>query len=118
MKKVIQGSREVFDIDLGVREAGGIITRPFDLTGMVDADSKICWQAGTTKIEKNFEDADVSVIGALKDGMVQGILDVTETGSFPADEVGVIEIVIDKGAGDVTKFQVLEAFQVVPKICD
>jgi len=118
MKKVIQGTRDVFDIDLGVKESGGIITRPFDLTGIVEADSKICWQAGSTKIEKTFSDADVSIIGADADGMVQGILDVVETGSFPADEVGVIEIVIDKGAGDVTKFQVLDAFQVVSKICD
>ena len=120
MKKIIQGSREVFDVDLGLKDlcSGSNIVRPADLTGMLDATSKICWQAGTTKIEKLFTDIDLVLIGVPKDGMVQGILDVTETGSFPADEVGIIEIVIDKGSGDVTKWQIIDAFQVVKKICD
>lgn len=120
MKKVFQGSREVFDIDLGVKDncTDVEITRPFDLTGIVLADSKICWKAGTTKLEKAFDDPDVSIIGADTAGMVQGVLDIVETGNFPKDEVGDIEVLIDKGAGDITRFQVLGAFQVIGKICD
>ena len=119
MKKVFQGAREVFDIDLGVKDTctGSDITRPFDLTGFVPADSKICWRAGTTQIEKAFDDPDVAVIGVDTAGMVQGILDIDETASFPKDEVGDIEILIDKGAGDITRFQVLDGFQVIGKIC-
>jgi len=120
MKEVIQKAREVFDIDLGLQDltSGSQFIDRFDLTGIVLASSKICWKAGSTKKEKAFDDPDVSIIGDITKGQVQGILDTTETDSFPAEELGSIEVLIDKGAGDVTKFQLLDSFQVKAKICD
>ena len=45
-KKVTQGERSVFDVDLGILDVASVspIVRPFDLTAIVLADSKICWR--------------------------------------------------------------------------
>jgi len=117
MKTVIQGEKATFNISLATRDDDGIL-RPLDLTGLVEADSKVCWQAGSTKKEKVFSDADITVTAPATLGKLVAILDVAETLLFPAGSIGDIEIIVDKGAGDVTKAQILESWRSLEKICD
>lgn len=115
MKSFIQGSEVVFPIDLATKRTSGVLD-PFDLTGHVAATSKVCWQAGTTKIEKFFTSADIVVTDVPK-GKIDAKLLSTETDDFAALDIGDIEIHIDLGGGNVQIFQILEAFNVLGSKC-
>lgn len=117
MKEVIQGAQGVFDISLAEKDSAGIL-RPFDLTGHTATTPQVCWRAGTTKIEKLLTDPDVTIQGLETAGQIRAILDASETLTFPNGEIGDIEVVVDDGLGGIKKFQILESWRVIEKICD
>ena len=116
MREIVQGEREIFVIQLGQKDSGGVV-RPFDLTG--NTEISVCWKAESTIVQKNRVAATIGVIvvGADTDGKIQGTLEVADTDSFPQTSNGSIEIIVTKAGGDVTKWQIDNAFQVLTKIC-
>lgn len=117
MRTIVQGEKETFTINLTEKESlsdGTILTKPFDLTGFTEIE--VCFKVDTIKVSKKQTAAEVAVIGADTDGKIQTSLEIANTDSFQVGD-GSIEIVITKAAGDVTKFQILNSFQIAAKIC-
>jgi len=118
MKAVVQNTTAEFFMSLGEKGDDDVV-RPFDLTGHDASTPKICWKAGSTKVEKLLTDADVSIVGPEIDGKIKGVLNPSQTASFPNGEFGDIEVVVTKTVGGVTtSFQLLKSWQVIEKICD
>ena len=117
MREVIQGEQETFTINLTQTKTlsdGTKVVSPFDLTS--NTEIEVCFKVSTIKVTKLKTLTEVSVIGADTDGKIQASLEVADSDSFQAGN-GDIEIVVTKPAGAVTKFQILNGFQVVTKIC-
>lgn len=117
MRTVIQGEKEVFTINLTETETlgdGTKVTKPFDLTG--NTEIEVCFQVSPSKISKTLTGAEVSVIGVDTDGKVQTAMEVADSDAFAVGD-GNIEVVVTKGVGEVTKFQILNSFQIAAKIC-
>lgn len=117
MRTIIQGEKETFTINLTEKESlsdGTILTKPFDLTGFTEIE--VCFKVGTTIKSKKLTLAEVSVIGLDTDGKIQVALEVADSNGFGVGQ-GSIEVVITKAVGDVTKFQILNSFQIVQKFC-
>jgi len=117
MKPVIQGAQVPFTINLTeTKNQNGVkVTTPFDLTG--NTEIEVCFKVGSTVVsKKKTVGAGVLIIGAEIDGKISSTLEIADSDGFaPGD--GDIEIFETKGAGVVTKFQILKAFQVIEKIC-
>ena len=117
IKKVVQGAKANFDINLGIKDSTGIV-RPFDLSGHTNPTPKVCWEAGGVKVEKELTSSDITILGDDTAGQINAVLTPTETLTFPAGTIGDVEVVVDKGSGNVTIFQQLQSWQVVEAICD
>jgi len=116
MKNVVQGDDATFPFELATQRVNSQIQDPFNISVISDAQSKVCWKAGTTKIEKAFDDADVTVTDGTA-GKFTALLDDTESATFPKGELGDIEVSIVIGT-TTTKFQLLKSWRVIEKICD
>jgi len=116
MREVIQGEKEVFRINLTVKDKNTNITSPYSLVGQTEI--SVCFKVGTTILQKNRVAVPIGVvvIGPEVDGVIEATMDVAESDGFAAGD-GDIEIVETKGAGVVKKFQIPNAFQVLEKIC-
>lgn len=114
MRKIIKGSKQVFVIQLSRKEDG--VLKVYDLTGNVEI--TVCFKSGSTVVAVNKVAAPVNVIvvGADADGKIQATLETTNTDALNVG-TGSIEVVVDKGSGDVDKFQIANAFQVVASDC-
>ena len=115
MKMVVQGEDPIFKIQLGSRDKCAEVATAVDISGITTADSKVCWKAGTTVIEKTFDDADITITDAAK-GKFEAVLDAAESVTLLANEVGDIEVLISEG-GRIKKYQLLKSFQVKAAIC-
>ena len=111
MIEIIQGEKQPITIDLVSSKTG----KRIDLTG--NTEITVCFQAGSTLISKTKTATEVVVVGDPADGQITADLQVADTDSMPTTSSGSIEVVIDFGSGDVRKSQILEAFQVIQKIC-
>lgn len=114
MKKFIQGEKVELTIQLAVKDAAGVI-RPFDLTSNTEISA--CFELGSTRIQKNrvASPVGVVVVGVATDGKIKATLTATETDTFAKGSSGLLEITVDKGSGNITKFQIKNAFQVEKK---
>lgn len=114
IRKIIRGSKEDFTFNLGIKQESGI-TKAFDLTGILASNMFVCFKVGDQQVDKT--DTDITIDSA-PDGKISVTLSVADTTTFEAGKLGDIEVKIDAdGAGDVTRFQELESFKVVEKIC-
>lgn len=115
MKKVIQGEKSEFIVSLGVKDSSGVV-RSFSLVGNIEISMK--WKHASGFIQKNRVGATIGVVvvGADADGKIKGTLLATDTAAMPKTGAGLLEIVVDKGSGVVTKFQISSAFQVVEDV--
>jgi hypothetical protein len=112
MKTVIQGEKETIRTQLAVK-TGDLVT-PFDLTGNVEITVSLKHGGGVlTKLKTT---AGVAVVGADTAGLIDTLLSVADTNGMAATPVVSQEITVDKGAGNVTRFQVRNAFTLALKI--
>ena len=111
MRQIVQGEQQTFVIQLSRKQDN--VQFPFDLTGYTEI--QVCFKSNTTIVEKDTS-SDVTVVGPDTDGKIQAILQVADTESFQTGK-GDIEVVVTKPAGEVTKWQIPNSFQVSEAIC-
>ena len=111
MIEIIQGEKQIFNINLKSKKTG----LPLDLTG--NTEIEVCFKSGDIIISKKKTDSKVSVVGDVKLGQITTTLLIADTPLLPPTSEGAIEVVVTKGAGEVEKSQDLNAFSVVAGIC-
>lgn len=115
MKKIIQGEKKIFTIRLTVKDDDGI-SKAFNLE--TNTEITVCFKTRSTTVIKNRVAVTVGVIvvGAEKDGKIQATLEVTDINTLDVTK-GDIEIVVTKPSNDITKFQIINGFEIFKAIC-
>lgn len=118
MKEVIRGEKEKFSISLIEQTKlsdGSKVQKAFDLTGYTEI--QVNFKSGSTSVSKTFtaDPSEVSIVGADTDGKIETNLEIADSGSLEVG-FGSIEIVVTKAADEVTKFQLLNSFQVISSL--
>ena len=111
MLKIIQNEKQSFSISLKSEASGG----PFDLTG--NTEIRVCFKSGEVVTILTKTGAEITVDGDPLLGIISGALTVAQTGAMGVVGSGVIEVEVTKGAGEVTKTQILGAFSVTASVC-
>lgn len=111
MKIIIQGEKEVLTAQCARQDANKVV-RPFDLTGNVEITATL--KLGSTILRKYrvASPVGVTISGDATDGKILIEVTATESATFAKGTGGILEVKVDKGSGDITKFQLAKAFQV------
>lgn len=111
MRIIIQGEKEVLRVQVARKSANGVV-RPFDLTGNTEITASLKLGSTTVKKYKVGSPVGVTVVGPDTDGLLDIELTSTESETFAKGTGGIFEIKVEKTTGDITKFQLKNAFQV------
>lgn len=121
MKDIIRGEQAIITIELAGKRKSSEILDAFDASNFdktIPSAAKVCFKAGTTLIEKTWDEAEINTVDAAE-GILVATLEGSETDTFTANDVGIIEVVYvdDTDNKLIRKFQSPRAFQVKEKIC-
>lgn len=111
MKVIIQGEKEVLTAQCARKDVNGVV-RPFDLTGNTEITATLKLGSTTLKKYRVGSPVGVTISGLATDGKVLVEVTATESEAFSKGTGGILEVKVDKGSGDITKFQLKNAFQV------
>ena len=114
MKLIPQGASQNFKIELATKNNNSNVQRAYDLTGYTEITA--CLKVGGTKAAYKQTDDLVTVVGSPSNGIIVFDFLPVDSDQFNAG-VGDIDIVVAKGVNEVVKFQILNAFKIVEKIC-
>jgi len=115
MKKIVQGEKKVFTINLTEIDENDVSTK-FDLTG--NEEITVCFNVRSTTVVKNRVAATIGVVvvGAETDGKIQATLLVADTKLLDTGK-GDVEIVVTKPSNDISIFQQENGFEIFPSKC-
>jgi len=116
IRDVVQGEERDFNITLTTLDSSTGLQDRFNLTGVVEASSFVCFLVDKIKVTKAFDGPDVQILDLAK-GEIKATLRVADTQSFVEDEIGDLEVLVDRGALGIRRIQKKKVFRVAKQFC-